>query len=80
MAEFSQFMLMRMLSSRAFVVNDFAGEGQALAAADFAAEAFVGAFGMARSSAGGIAQIGFPYSIANANDHRQTPNANRYHT
>jgi hypothetical protein len=59
-----------MLSSRAFGLNDFAGEGEALSTTDFAAEALVGAFGMARSGARRIAQIGFPDSIANANDHR----------
>jgi hypothetical protein len=59
-----------MLSSRAFGLNDFAREGEALAAANFAAEALVCAFGMARSGARRIAQIGFPDSIANANNHR----------
>lgn len=70
MADFRHFLLMRMLSSRAFGLNDFAREWQTLAALHLAAEAFVSTFGMLRSRAHGIAQFGFTNSIADANDHR----------
>jgi hypothetical protein len=69
---------MRMLSSCAFSLDDFAGEGQALAAADFAAEALVGAFRMGRSCTHSIANIIFTNRIADTDNHRKPPNANRY--
>ena len=61
---------MQMLSSRAFVLNDLTREGQALSAADFAAEALVGAFGMRRAGTYSVANFIFSQGIANADDHR----------
>jgi hypothetical protein len=60
---------MQMLSSRAFGLNDFAREGQALATANVAAKALVSAFRMVRSGAYSIANIILAQGIADADNH-----------
>jgi hypothetical protein len=58
-----------MLSSRAFVLNNFAGKGKALATADLAAEALVGTFRMGGSRTHGIANFILAKRIADADNH-----------
>jgi hypothetical protein len=53
------FVLMRMLSSRAFGLNDLTGKWQALAAAHFATQALIGAFGMGGAGAHGVSDFMF---------------------
>jgi hypothetical protein len=68
-----------MLSSRAFSLNDFAREGEALATAHFATEPLIGAFRMRRARTHGIADFMFAKGIADTDNHHQPPNANHYH-
>jgi hypothetical protein len=58
-----------MLSSRAFGLDDFARERQALTAANFAAKAFIRTFGMGRTRTHGIANLVLAQRIADADNH-----------
>jgi hypothetical protein len=58
-----------MLSSRAFGLNDFARERQALTAANFAAKAFVRTFRMRRTRTHGVTNFIFAQRIADADNH-----------
>jgi hypothetical protein len=60
-----------MLSSRAFSLNNLAGEGEALAATDFAAKPLIRAFRMGRPRPHGIANFIFAKGIADTDNHSQ---------
>jgi hypothetical protein len=59
-----------MLSSRAFGLNDFACEWQALAALNLATETLISTFGMGRTCTHGITYLVFTQRIADADNHR----------